>query len=915
MNIPLNEETYFDIITNNNLGGISNTDSAPTYDIFEEGIDIGIVTGLLTQRTGLIGNYRGSFTTSSGNGFDIGKYYSVVVNAVVSGVSGKCVATSFRVSAPETIVGCNISTLTSDYDLAKTAATQISVNDIYSRIGAPTTTSISADIAAIKSTIVASVASSATATGNILVTGSIVGGDYTNTYLNNGAYYTVAPSLVALSGNGLNTYLQFGLSDTQVVNSVTIRGHFNSGPARYCNIYAYNWGGSTWDQLSDSVTRMNNATINQSYNFTLLSSHQNTEGLVNIGFQSPSVTIGDRLYIDQCVIDIATASATAADIADAVYTKLLTVVYEGGITIDTIHGASGTLLGTNGTIVNPVNNYNDAYTLATNLGVKRFYLHPYSDITLTNSHNYWRFIGKGIINLNEQNIEGTRFENCALISGTGYLDDADFQSCVINGCLLPGCILHECLLTNDIAIQSGKDITVATSTDYIPGEGSVPTFIFQSGASLGLRNYHGAVMLKNMATSNAAKIDGMGRVLIDPSCSGGDITVRGNFGPISGISAFEASGGIVTQIARFGIDQSMGGISGITFPSIVADENVNITGWNGATLPTSFSANNLPVDYLSTNEQAQLYAASTGTWYNSPTAEITGDFYTRLSTIEAHGDANWVTATGVFTTNLPDNYLTSEQQTQLSAAGTGLWYASPTGWATQSDISTAQTYIVNASNYTGIYSTGVLANVSLLSSSLTVNDVVTGVLDSALGVGIHDTTGTVGKTLLSAGSAGDPRSTTVPASYAENTAGWLFGKLSNIATKIGLIVTGPVTAISPVSDDLDIGIIQGDDYTIANGRSLYWTNEAGTWGTGGDITSSDVNLYIATCNNALILSKTGVVTSATATQRVDVELLSAETAQLTKEGKVYKYQLVVSNTGDRETIITGDLTNTLAIQI
>jgi len=915
MNIPLNEELYFDIITNNNLGGIANTDSVPIYDVFEEGIDIGIVTGILTQRTGLIGNYRGTFTISSGNGFDIGKYYSIIVNTTISGISGKCVATNFRVSAPESIVGCDISTLTSDYDSAKTAATQTSINDIYSRIGAPVSTSIAADITNIKSAIVAGVASTITATGNILTTGTVISGSYSNTYLSNGVYYTLAPAAVALSGYGLNTYLQFGVSGTQTINSVTVRGYFNAGPSRYCNIYAYNWGNSSWDQLSDSITRMNNATSNQNYDFTLLSSHQSTGGLVNIGFLSPSITTGDRLYIDQCVVNIATANASAADIANAVYSKLLTVVYEGGVTIDTIYGTSGTLLGTNGTIVNPVNNYNDAYILATNLGVKRFYLRPYSNITLINNHNYWRFIGKGIINLNGQNIEGARFENCALISGTGYLDDADFQSCVMNGCSLPGCILHECLLTNDIVIQSGKDVTVATSTDYIPGDGSIPTFVLQSGASLGLRNYHGAIMLKNMVASNSIKIDGMGRVLIDSSCSGGDITVRGNFGPLSGISEFETNGGVVTQIARFGIDQSMGGISGVIFPSVVADENVNITGWNGANLPTSFSTNNLPASYLSAGEQSQLLAASTGTWYTSPTAEITGDFYTRLSSLENHGDINWKTATGVYTTNLPTNYLTSEQQNQLYTAGTGLWYTSPTGWATQNDISTAQTYIVNASNYTGIFSTGVLANISSLASTLTVNDVITGVLDSSLGTGMHDTVGTVGKAIFTAQSAGDPWATSVPASYTQGTAGWLFGKLSNIATKIGLIVTGPVTAISPVSDDLDISLVQGDDYTVVNGRSLYWTNEAGTWGAGGDISGFDVNLYIANCNNTLLLSKTGVVTTPTTTQRVDVELLSAETTLLTKNGKVYKYQLVISNSGDRETIVTGDITNTLAIDI
>lgn len=43
------------------------------------------------------------------------------------------------------------------------------------------------------------------------------------------------------------------------------------------------------------------------------------------------------------------------------------------------------------------------------------------------------------------------------------------------------------------------------------------------------------------------------------------------------------------------------------------------TGWGGAVLPTSFSASNLPADYLSAGEQSSLSAAGAGTWYVAPT--------------------------------------------------------------------------------------------------------------------------------------------------------------------------------------------------------------------------------------------------------------------------------------------------------
>jgi len=59
----------------------------------------------MTKRTDKIGNYRGTFTASAANGFEVGKYYSIVVSATVGEVAGKCVASSFRLTAAETTAG------------------------------------------------------------------------------------------------------------------------------------------------------------------------------------------------------------------------------------------------------------------------------------------------------------------------------------------------------------------------------------------------------------------------------------------------------------------------------------------------------------------------------------------------------------------------------------------------------------------------------------------------------------------------------------------------------------------------------------------------------------------------------------------------------------------------------------------
>ena len=106
-NIPLNEVVYFDAITHSPItGAVADADSAPTFEVFEEATDTDIgVGGSMTKRTDKIGNYRGTFTASAANGFEVGKYYSIVVSATVGEVAGKCVASSFRLTAAETTAG------------------------------------------------------------------------------------------------------------------------------------------------------------------------------------------------------------------------------------------------------------------------------------------------------------------------------------------------------------------------------------------------------------------------------------------------------------------------------------------------------------------------------------------------------------------------------------------------------------------------------------------------------------------------------------------------------------------------------------------------------------------------------------------------------------------------------------------
>ncbi len=105
--IPIDEVIIFDVCTHApSTAAVSDADSAPVFDVFEEDTDTPILAAqTMTKRTSKTGNYRGSITCSAANGFEAGKWYSVVVSATVSTITGKCVAKHFRVAPVELVAG------------------------------------------------------------------------------------------------------------------------------------------------------------------------------------------------------------------------------------------------------------------------------------------------------------------------------------------------------------------------------------------------------------------------------------------------------------------------------------------------------------------------------------------------------------------------------------------------------------------------------------------------------------------------------------------------------------------------------------------------------------------------------------------------------------------------------------------
>jgi len=133
--IPIDDVVFFDVTTHvAATGAVSDADSAPTFAVYEEDTDTAIVTGTTTKRTSLTGNYRGTFTASAANGFEAGKWYTVIVSATVSSVSAKCVAKHFRVAPAENSAGVPL------VDVSRVAGTAQTARDLGGQLDAAVST-------------------------------------------------------------------------------------------------------------------------------------------------------------------------------------------------------------------------------------------------------------------------------------------------------------------------------------------------------------------------------------------------------------------------------------------------------------------------------------------------------------------------------------------------------------------------------------------------------------------------------------------------------------------------------------------------------------------------------------------------------------------------------------------------------
>ena len=97
MSYKLDESITLDFTTSNPITGqVQDADIIPTAQVFENTIDVPILTPAVVKRATLTGDYRLTFLTSAANGFEVDKSYNVIVEATVAGVTAKARIASFN---------------------------------------------------------------------------------------------------------------------------------------------------------------------------------------------------------------------------------------------------------------------------------------------------------------------------------------------------------------------------------------------------------------------------------------------------------------------------------------------------------------------------------------------------------------------------------------------------------------------------------------------------------------------------------------------------------------------------------------------------------------------------------------------------------------------------------------------------
>jgi len=204
-------------------------------------------------------------------------------------------------------------------------------------------------------------------------------------------------------------------------------------------------------------------------------------------------------------------------------------VFNGQVVVDIVNGFAGTSKtgdgGIIGTSQTPSGNFADAKTIADFRGIKKFLVVNSATINTVDFSSGYNFIGVSpfvVLTL----ADSADMSGCSLysISVVGQLDGLNvLRRCTIGAVTDLSGFVEKCAFTETASINGATFLFECYS--QVIGEGHP---IFNIGANnVGLRDCHGSFGFENMTGGlHTIQIEG-GRIILYPTCTGGDVFLRG----------------------------------------------------------------------------------------------------------------------------------------------------------------------------------------------------------------------------------------------------------------------------------------------------------------------------------------------------------------------------------------------------
>lgn len=252
------------------------------------------------------------------------------------------------------------------------------------------------------------------------------------------------------------------------------------------------------------------------------------DGNYQVNLVGANSNIADRTNLNQ--VGIRSANSAGLTFSQEIENQS----YNGKISIDTLDGLSGTQY-PRGTPSDPVDNWTDAVTIANRLKFESFRLSHTLILPVASTLDGFTIEGSNVVDsvvvlqdgtTNSLDLVDLTFTgNC----GTGYF--------VARRCILGTLTnfeggLFECVLNGQItlsgAMSGTADISFMNCVSGYPGD--TPFILDCNGfdGDIQFRNWSGGLVVRNFSGGGSMSIDvSQGNVTIEPSCTAGQILVRG----------------------------------------------------------------------------------------------------------------------------------------------------------------------------------------------------------------------------------------------------------------------------------------------------------------------------------------------------------------------------------------------------